>query len=212
MKKSYPIFLMLFLSLAAVRAVGAGEFAAQQLSNIRPADMRRLDSNYSTFQKYADLYHFDTLMLAALAYQESKLNPHAYNRAGGYVGIMQITPQAARTVGIRDIGSVDADVHAAAKYMNALLARYCPDAHFDDQNRFLFGIASYNSGGVAVAELRRRARDKGYNPDLWFDNVEKVATKHSGVYVRSVYNYYTAYKLARAEKAIRKDERRGQGG
>jgi membrane-bound lytic murein transglycosylase MltF len=210
--KNNWFLLALFLVLAAVRMAAADPFPPEGLANTKPAAMHRLDLTYATFQKYGDIYHFDTLMLAALAWQESNLNPHAYNRAGGYVGIMQIAPAAARTVGIRDISSVDADVHAAAKYMDVLLARFCSDAHFDDKNRFLFGIASYNAGGKGVAELRREAQARGYDPDTWFDNVERVASRHEAEYVRSVYNYYAAYKLVLAEKSVRKEERKARGG
>jgi membrane-bound lytic murein transglycosylase MltF len=206
MKNNYGFLLALFLSLAGFHAAAAEPVSSKQPPNMRPAAMKRLDDNITVFRKYGGRYHFEDLMLAALAYQESGLNPQAHSRY--YIGMMQISPEAARNVGIIDPQPVDDNVHAAAKYMDMLLARFCGDAHFNDKNRFLFGIASYNAGGRTIAALRHRARDKGYNPDLWFDNVERVASRHSVEYVRSVYNYYAAYKLDRAEKSIRKEELR----
>lgn len=208
MKRNCGLLTALFLFLAGLYAAAAEPVPTTGLRNIQPAAMRRLGDNLGAFKKYGERYHFEDLMLAALAYQESGLNPHARSR--DYIGIMQISPAAARNVGIRDARSVDNNVHAAAKYMDMLLARFCSDAHFDDKNRFLFGVASYNAGGRTIALLRRKAQDRGYNPDLWFDNVERVASRHSVEYVRSVYNYYAAYKLDRARKSIRKEERQNE--
>jgi membrane-bound lytic murein transglycosylase MltF len=208
MKNNCGLLLALFLLLAGFHAAAAEPISSKNLSNMQPAAMRRLNDNIGIFKKYGERYHFEDLMLAALAYQESGLNPRARSRY--YIGIMQISPEAARDVGIRELRSVDDNVHAAAKYMDMLLARCCSEAHFDEKNRFLFGIAGYNAGGRTIAVLRRKARDKGYDPDLWFDNVERVASRHSVQYVRSVYNYYAAYKLDRAMKSIRKEELRNQ--
>ena len=46
----------------------------------------------------------------------------------------------------------------------------------------------------------REARKVGYDPNVWFDNVERVAARRVGqetvLYVRNIYKYYVAYKLA----------------
>ena len=49
---------------------------------------------------------------------------------------------------------------------------------------------------------------RGLNPNLWFGNVERVASERIGretvTYVSNIYKYYVAYKLISAEAARRK--------
>jgi membrane-bound lytic murein transglycosylase MltF len=47
--------------------------------------------------------------------------------------------------------------------------------------------------------MRKAAEKSGFNPDLWFNNVEVVTAQKIGIetttYVRNIYKYYVAYKL-----------------
>jgi len=64
----------------------------------------------------------------------------------------------------------------------------------------LFVLASYNAGPNRIAGLRRQAETQGLDPNVWFDNVELIVGKEIGqvtvTYVRNIYKYYVAYKLA----------------
>ena len=75
--------------------------------------------------------------------------------------------------------------------------------------RAAFTLASYNAGPGRVRGLRRQAPDLGYDPDLWFDNVERVALREVGWetvrYVSNIYKYYYAFKLTQHSL----DRRRG---
>jgi membrane-bound lytic murein transglycosylase MltF len=48
--------------------------------------------------------------------------------------------------------------------------------------------------------MRRIARERGLDPNQWFNNVEIVTAEKIGVetttYVRNIYKYYVAYKLS----------------
>ena len=52
------------------------------------------------------------------------------------------------------------------------------------------------------------AANKGYNPNIWFGNVERIAAERVGqetvTYVSNIYKYYIAYKLSMEEEADRK--------
>ena len=62
--------------------------------------------------------------------------------------------------------------------------------------------------------MRREAAKREFDQDKWFDNVEVVVARRIGVetttYVRNIYKYYVAYKLALdAQEATRKAREQG---
>ena len=65
---------------------------------------------------HGEKQELDWLQLAAVAYKESTLNPAARG-ASGATGLMQITPAAARSVGVGNIQVLDNNVLAATRYM-----------------------------------------------------------------------------------------------
>ena len=164
----------------------------------RGADMQRFRDTVEIFRRYAGEYRFDTLMLVAQGYQESALDQRTVSRTGA-VGLMQIMPQTGRELGVGDIHKADPNVHAGAKYMAQLLDDYFKDAPLDEQNRNLFAFAAYDAGPEKIQSLRREAQAEKLDPNLWFNNVERVAAARVGQepaqYVRNIYKYYVAYKL-----------------
>jgi membrane-bound lytic murein transglycosylase MltF len=171
------------------------------------ADMQRFRDTVEIFRRYANEYRFDTLMLVAQGYQESALDQRTVSRVGA-VGLMQIMPQTGRELGVGDIHMADPNVHAGAKYMAQLMDDYFNDASFDEQNRNLFAFAAYDAGPVKIQSLRREAQAEKLDPNLWFNNVERVAAARVGQepvrYVRNIYKYYVAYKLIEEADAAKK--------
>ena len=53
--------------------------------------------------------------------------------------------------------------------------------------------------------MRKEAADRGYNPNLWFNNVEIIASVEIGLetvqYVGNIYKYYLAYKMKHTDQA-----------
>ena len=115
---------------------------------------------------------------------------------------MQIKPSTARDVGISDIGPVDRNIEAGVKYLRFMADRYFAGETMDELNRELFAIASYNAGLARIARLRKEAAERGLDPDVWFHNVELVASRRIGRetvdYVSNIYKYYVAYKAIAA--------------
>ena len=150
------------------------------------------------FQKYAAQYRLDWLLLVAQGYQESGLNQKLVSRAGA-VGIMQVRPSTAagHPIRIRNVKIADNNVHAGTKYMRFLIDQYFTKPEIDTLNRHLLALAAYNAGPGRVAELRRMAKAKGLNPNLWFDNVEIIAAREIGRetvdYVSNIYKFYASY-------------------
>ena len=173
---------------------------AKQISNnTSSTEWKRFQSTVRLFEKYGARYNFDPLMLVAQGYQESKLRQEARSHVGA-VGVMQIMPETGKELAVGDIHQIEPNIHAGAKYMNRLMTRYFADANFSDQDRTLFAFASYNAGPGNISRMRAEAVKQGLDQDVWFDSVEIVTARHIGVetttYVRNIYKYYVAYKLA----------------
>jgi membrane-bound lytic murein transglycosylase MltF len=177
-------------------------------NNTAGAEWKRFEATVRLFEKYGARYGFDPLMLAAQGFQESKLRQEARSHAGA-VGVMQIMPDTGAELAVGDIHQLEPNIHAGAKYMNRLMTRYFEDAKFSEQDRTLFAFACYNAGPGNISRMRTDAAKRGLDPDKWFDNVEIVVARRIGVetttYVRNIFKYYVAYKLALdAQEAARK--------
>ena len=68
-------------------------------------------------------------------------------------------------------------------------------------------FASYNAGPGRVRQLRREAEKRGLDPNVWFGNVERIASERIGretvTYVSNIYKYYIAYRLIAAQRERR---------
>jgi membrane-bound lytic murein transglycosylase MltF len=78
--------------------------------------------------------------------------------------------------------------------------QYFANEPMDDLNKTLMTFAAYNAGPGRLRQLRREAEKKGLNPNIWFGNVERIASERIGretvTYVSNIFKYYVAYKLA----------------
>jgi len=168
----------------------------------------RLDELMPYFEKYGEEYGFEPLLLAGQGFQESGLQQSEKSSAGA-IGIMQIKPTTAadRNVGIPDISTPDANIHAGTKYLAFIRDRYFTDPTIDSTNRVLFSLAAYNAGPARVRRLRNEAEASGLDPNMWFRNVEVIAARRIGRetvrYVSNITKYFIAYRLSREQIAAR---------
>ena len=171
---------------------------------LKSSEMRKFRATAHLFQRYADQYNFDWLMIMSQAYQESRLDNSLVSNAGA-VGIMQLLPSTAadRNVNIPDIGDLENNIHAGNKYLRFIRDRYFEGQAMDDLNKTLFSFAAYNAGPARIAKLRKEAAAQGLDPNVWFDNVEVLAAQRIGRepvdYVSNIYKYWVAYRLSRAQ-------------
>ena len=178
-------------------------------------EMEKFRATIALFQKYAAQYDFDYLMLAAQGYQESMLNQNLRSPQGA-VGIMQVIPRyaAASPIDIANVDVADANIHAGVKMLRNIADTYFDDPKLSPVDRTMFVFASYNAGPTRVAGLRKQAAESGLNPDVWFDNVELMAARDIGqetvTYVRNIYKYYVAYKLAVEQTELQQKAEKGQ--
>ena len=173
---------------------------------IGEAERRRFEEVSPLFQKYAPEYGFDWMLVLAQGYRESRLDQSARSPSGA-IGIMQLLPATGKEMEVGDIRQAGANVHAGVKYLRSMLERSFADATLEGEDQALFAFASYNAGPARVASLRAEAKQKGLDPDRWFDQVERIAARRMGRetvrYVRDIYKYYVAFKLAAESRAVR---------
>jgi membrane-bound lytic murein transglycosylase MltF len=171
-------------------------------------DRQRLAAVVDYFRKYGDKYGFDYLMVAAQGYQESGHDQSVVSRAGA-IGVMQLLPSTAadKSVGIPDISTIENNIHAGTKYLRYIIRHYFDDPAIDELNRTLFAFASYNAGPNRIRRLRDKAASQGFDPNVWFRNVEVVVANEIGrepvTYVNNIFKYYTVYNLLAEQDAIR---------
>jgi membrane-bound lytic murein transglycosylase F len=165
-------------------------------------------------QKYAEEYGFDWALIVAQMYQESRFDPKAESWAGAQ-GLMQILPTTGDLFGVDDLHGVDTSIQTGVRYLAWLHQRFEPELTVQD--RMWFTLGSYNAGLGHVRDARILARKMGWNPDRWFNNVERamlllsrrsfyqLAThgyargKETVDYVREIRDRYNAYiRLAHA--------------
>jgi membrane-bound lytic murein transglycosylase MltF len=161
-------------------------------------ERKRFLALVALFRKYSERYKMDYLLMAAQGFQESGLNQDARSPVGA-IGVMQIMPETGRLLKVGDITKVEPNVHAGVKHMRSLMDTHFENEPMDDLNKALFTFAAYNAGGGRVRELRKEAEQRGLNPNVWFGNVEQIASERIGretvTYVANIFKYYVAYRL-----------------
>jgi membrane-bound lytic murein transglycosylase MltF len=180
------------------------------------AERRKFQQIVELFKKYGDQYDLDYLLMAAQGFQESGLDQSVKSRVGA-VGVMQVMPATAKDLNVGDVREVEANIHAGVKYMRWMMDHYYKDEPMDQLNKGLFTFASYNAGPARIRQLRKEAETRGLDPNVWFGNVEQIASERIGretvTYVSNIYKYYVAYRLAMGERdrreAARTDFRSG---
>ena len=160
------------------------------------------------FRKYGARYEMDWMLMAAQGYQESRLDHSARSHVGA-IGVMQVMPATGEELKVGDIRKIEPNIHAGVKYMRSLVDRHYSKEPMDDLNRMLFGFAAYNAGPGRMRALRREAASRGLDPNVWFNNVERVASERIGretvTYVSNIYKYYVSYLLIQGEYLQRRD-------
>jgi membrane-bound lytic murein transglycosylase MltF len=183
---------------------GAGADAARQ----------RFTTLVAFFRKYGAQYNIDWMLMAAQGYQESRLNQAAKSQVGA-IGVMQVMPATGKELNVGDITQTEVNIHAGVKFIRTMIDRYFANEPMDDLNKVLFAFASYNAGPARVRQLRKEAATRGLDPNIWFNNVERIANERIGretvTYVSNIYKYYVTYLLIQGEYMQRRSIKKVDG-
>ena len=166
------------------------------------AERQKLLAVVELFKKYGAQYDLDYLLLAAQGYQESTLD-HSVRSPVGAIGVMQVMPPTGKELNVGDITEIEPNIHAGVKYMRFMMDQYFKDEPMDNLNKLLMTFAAYNCGPGRLRQLRGETEKRGLDANVWFGNVERVASERIGretvTYVSNIYKYYITYRLLSAQ-------------
>ena len=146
--------------------------ASKQKSNTSSIDRSKDPARYSRYNglidEAAQLYELPDSFIRAVMHVESNFNPTVVSRAGA-MGLMQLMPQTARSMGVSDPFDVRQNILGGARYLRILANRFKGD--------LVLTVAAYNAGEGAVEK---------------YDGIPPY--KETQRYVRRVLKHYYAYR------------------
>jgi len=165
-----------------------------------PQEIEKFNSMADIFQQYGDQYKIDWLLMTAQGYQESRLDQNVKSRVGA-VGVMQLMPATGKELKVGDIHNLNNNINGGVKYVRYLIEKYYANEPMTELDKVLFAFAAYNAGPSKIQQMRLEAAKRGLDPNIWFDNVERIVAERIGSetvqYVSNIYKYSVAYKLVR---------------
>jgi membrane-bound lytic murein transglycosylase F len=126
----------------------------------------RLPRYRDWFKEAAASIGEDWRLLAAIGYQESQWNPGAVSPTG-VRGIMMLTEDTARAVGITDRSDPRQSILGGARYFISM--RDMIPERIGEPDRTWLALAAYNVGYGHVEDARVLAQMRNHNPDSWQD-------------------------------------------
>lgn len=184
--------------------------------------LRRIEitlPKYTSYFKNAAIDgDFDERFLAAISYQESHWDEKARSPTG-VRGLMMLTNDTAKRVGVKDRLDPEQSINGGAKYLK-ILKSSLPE-RIKEPDRSWMTLAAYNVGLGHLEDARIITEKSGGNPNLWVDvekNLPKLSqkewyekTKHGRArghepveFVKRIRRYYDILRLYQQEELLEK--------
>lgn len=133
---------------------GYAEIPAIEVVSIEPEEvftpLPHVDAAKAPFreqiQAAASRYNVDPDLIASVIAAESNFDPKAISRRNAR-GLMQLLPQTATRLGVKNIFDPDENINAGTRFLSALLKRY--------NNNLALTLAAYNAGPETVQRYGR---------------------------------------------------------
>lgn len=123
----------------------------------------RLPKYEDIIKRESERHGFDWRLIAAVAYQESHLDPRARSYKG-VRGLMQLTLTTAKEMGVESRLNPEQSIAGGVRYLRKIYDRF---DKIEGLDRMLFTLASYNIGYGHVRDAQQIAREQGMDPNKW---------------------------------------------
>jgi membrane-bound lytic murein transglycosylase F len=155
-------------------------------------------------RRHAAKHGFDARLILAQMYQESRFNPNARSFAGA-LGLLQVMPRTAKELGIGadQLAEPEVGIETGVRYLSWVRGRF--SEQLPSAERTWFSLAAYNVGPGHVRDARKLAKQRGLDPDQWFDNVEvaMLSKEDPQVHRSTRYGYCRGSEPVRYVREIR---------
>jgi membrane-bound lytic murein transglycosylase F len=147
----------------------------------------RLPAYRPYFEEAAALVELDWRLLAAVGYQESHWDPEAVSPTG-VRGVMMLTRDTAKQVGVDDRLDARASILGGAQYLRQIEGRL-PE-RIPEPDRLWLTLAGYNIGFGHLEDARVLTQRQGANPDRWADVKQRLPLLSKKAYHRTLKHGY----------------------
>lgn len=162
----------------------------------------RLPLYRDLFERVGEETGLDWRLLAAIGYQESHWDPKARSPTG-VRGLMMLTNDTARRLGIKDRLDVEQSVRGGARYFLDLRARL-PE-RIPEPDRSWMALAAYNVGLGHLEDARVLTQRQGKDPDDWLHVREHLPLLSSEKwYPQTKHGYARGFEPVRYVRNIRR--------
>ena len=164
----------------------------------------RLPKYESIFANAAKQHNLDETLIAAQAYQESHWDAQAKSPTG-VRGIMMLTQNTAKSLGVKDRLNPKEAIPAGALYLNKMRERF--DDTIPEPDRTYMALAAYNIGRAHMHDAQTLARKLGKDPARWSDMKEVLPLLSDKRYYKDLkYGYARGLEPVRYVQRIRNYE------
>ncbi|WP_372879269.1 membrane-bound lytic murein transglycosylase MltF [Spongiibacter marinus] len=164
----------------------------------------RLPKYESIFANAAKQHNLDETLIAAQAYQESHWDAQAKSPTG-VRGIMMLTQNTAKSLGVKDRLNPKEAIPAGALYLHKMRERF--DDTIPEPDRTYMALAAYNIGRAHMHDAQTLARKLGKDPARWSDMREVLPLLSDKRYYKDLkYGYARGLEPVRYVQRIRNYE------
>jgi membrane-bound lytic murein transglycosylase F len=162
---------------------------------------KRLPQYQNFFEEAGKQEDISWSLLAAQAYQESHWRDKAKSPTG-VRGIMMLTLNTAKSLGVQDRLDASQSIRSGAKYLRKMLKRMPDSVKGDD--RLWYALAAYNVGFGHLMDARMLAEKLNKDPDRWVEFKEILPLLAQKKYYKSLrYGYARGTEPVRYVQRIR---------
>ena len=162
-------------------------------------------SPYDDFIKQeSEKIGWDWRLISAIVYQESKFETWKVSWCGAY-GLFQFMPATAQSYGINRSSPAESQLKAGFTKLNKNYKQWLKVVPDSTEAKY-FTIATFNAGRAHIDDARRLAEKYDLDPNVWYDNVNKMVLNLSSPkynrdkvvkygYMRGIETYQYIYKI-----------------